>query len=197
MTKKEKMIAGEYYVGMDEELTAERERAKDLLFEFNSAKPSLRAEREALLQKLFGKLGKNSWVESPFNCDYGGNLYVGDNFYANTNLCILDCAKVTIGNNVFIGPNVGIYPPEHAFDKDERAKGYERALPVEIGDDVWICGSVSIKGGVRIGSGSIIGMGSVVITDIPSGVIAAGNPARVIRKITDADKCEFRRPKNT
>lgn len=197
MTVKEKMLAGEYYVGMEKSLVAERERAKDILFEFNSTKPSSRAEREILLKKLFGKLGKNSWIESPFNCDYGSNIHVGDNFYVNTNCCILDCAKVTIGDNVFIGPNVGIYPPEHAFDKDERAIGCERALPVEIGDDVWICGSVSIKGGVKIGSGSIIGMGSVVIDDVPDGVIAAGNPARVIRKITDRDKCVFRTAENT
>lgn len=188
MTERQKMLAGEYYISADPELLKERERAKDILFELNGTTPSKRKEREALIRKLFCRVGKNCWIESPFNCDYGSNLSVGDNFYVNANCCILDCAKITIGNNVLIGPNVGFYAPDHAFDKDERRKGYERALPIEIGDDVWICGSVCIKGGVKIGNGSIIGMGSVVINDIPDGVIAAGNPARVIRKVTDKDK---------
>lgn len=188
MTAKEKMLQGDYYISWDEELTKEREEAKDILFDFNNMKPSLRAERDETIRKLFGKTGKGCWIESPFNCDYGYNITVGDNFYANTNCCILDCAKVTIGDNVWIGPNVGIYTPEHAFDSEERTKGYELALPVEIGDNTWICGGVSITGGVKIGSNVIIGAGSVVVKDIPDNVLAAGNPARIIRKITEADK---------
>jgi maltose O-acetyltransferase len=188
MSEKEKMLKGEYYISWDKELTAERETAKNLLFEFNNLKPSLRTEREKIIRKLFGSTGKNCWIESTFNCDYGYNISVGDNFYTNTNCCILDCAKVTIGNNVWIGPNVGIYTPEHAFDSEERSKGYEIALPVEIGNNVWICGGVTIAGGVKIGSNTIIGAGSVVIKDIPDNVIVAGNPARVIRKITEQDK---------
>lgn len=188
MTNKEKMLNGEYYTSLDEELTIERERAKDVLFEFNGLRPSLRDKREQIIRNFFGKVGKNCWIESPFNCDYGYNITVGDNFYTNTNCCILDCAKVTIGNNVWIGPNVGIYTPEHAFDLEERAAGYEHALPVVIQDNVWLCGGVTITGGVTIGAGSIIGAGAVVVKDIPCGVIAAGNPARVIRKITPQDK---------
>lgn len=192
MSAKEKMLNGEYYISWDEELTKERDKAKDILFEFNNMKPSLREEREKLIHELFGKTGKNCWVESPFNCDYGYNITVGDNFYTNTNCCILDCAKITIGNNVWIGPNVGIYTPEHAFDSEERTKGYEHALPVEIGDNTWICGGVSITGGVKIGSNVIIGAGSVVIKDIPDNVLAAGNPARIIREITEQDKIDFK-----
>lgn len=192
MSAKEKMLNGEYYISWDETLTAEREAAKDTLFEFNGLKPSLRAEREKVIRSLFGKTGKNCWIESPFNCDYGYNISVGDDFYTNTNCCILDCAKVTIGNHVWIGPNVGIYTPEHAFDSGERTQGYERALPVEIGDNVWICGGVTIKGGVKIGSNTIIGAGSVVLKDIPDNVLAAGNPARVIREITEQDKITAR-----
>lgn len=183
MTEKEKMLAGEYYDSTIEDLTQERERAKELLFEFNNTKPSNKKKRDEIIRKLFKSVGKNCWIEPPFNCDYGYNVSIGDNFYANVNCCILDCAEIKIGNNVFIGPNVGFYPPEHAIDKIERRAFYERARSIEIGDDVWICGSVCIKGGVKIGSGSIIGMGSVVTKDIPENVIAAGNPARVIRKI--------------
>ena len=188
MSNKEKMLTGEYYISWDKELTLEREKAKDLLFDFNNLKPSLRSEREQIIHQLFKHTGKNCWIESPFNCDYGYNITVGDNFYTNTNCCILDCARVVIGNNVWIGPNVGIYTPEHAFDSEERINGYEHALPVEIGDNVWICGGVTITGGVKIGANSIVGAGSVVTKDIPSGVIAAGNPCKVIRPITESDK---------
>ena len=148
----------------------------------------MRAEREEIIRNMFGGVGKNCWIESPFNCDFGYNITVGDNFYTNTNCCILDCAKVTIGNNVWIGPNVGIYTPNHAFDSKERSDGYERSLPIVIGDNVWIGGGVNIIGGVTIGGNSIIGAGSVVTKDIPSGVIVAGNPAKIIREITEKDK---------
>lgn len=188
MSNKEKMLNGEYYISWDEELTLEREKAKDLLFEFNNTRPSLRAERETIIRNMFGGVGKNCWIESPFNCDFGYNITVGDNFYTNTNCCILDCAKVTIGNNVWIGPNVGIYTPNHAFDGKERSDGYEKSLPIVIGDNVWIGGGVNIIGGVRIGENSIIGSGSVVTKDIPAGVIVAGNPAKIIREITEKDK---------
>lgn len=188
MTEKDKMLNGDYYIGFDGDLTLERETAKDMLYKFNNLRPSLRTEREKIIQELLGKTGANCWIESPFNCDFGYNISVGDNFYTNTNCCILDCAKVTIGNNVLIGPNVGIYTPDHAFDSEDRKKGYEQALPVEIGDNVWICGGVTITGGVKIGCNSIIGAGSVVTKDIPDNVIAAGVPCKVIRQITEQDK---------
>lgn len=188
MTNKEKMLAGEFYISWDEELTKERERAKDLLFEFNNTKPSLRAEREEIIRKLFGSVGENCWIESPFNCDYGNNIVAGDNFYANTNCCILDCNKVYFGNNVWIGPNVGFYSPEHAFDHGERTAGYERSLPITVGNNVWICGGVTIIGGLTIGANSVIGAGAVVVKDVPSGVLVVGNPARGIRQITEKDR---------
>lgn len=188
MTNKQKMLRGEYYISWDEELTHEREKAKDLLFDFNNTRPSLRKKRESMIRRLFGRIGKNCWIESPFNCDYGSNIFAGDNFYANTNCCILDCAEISFGNNVWIGPNVGFYTPEHAFDSKERTAGYERALPITIGDNVWICGGVTIIGGVTIGSDSIIGAGSVVVKDIPAGVLALGNPAKVIRAVNEQDR---------
>ena len=110
MTNEEKMLKGEYYISWDKELTQKREQAKDLLFEFNNTRPSLRLERQRLIQKLFQKTGENCWIESPFNCDYGCNITVGDNFYANTNCCILDCAKICFGDNVWIGGGAIIMP---------------------------------------------------------------------------------------
>ncbi|MCK1995152.1 sugar O-acetyltransferase [Peribacillus muralis] len=188
MSEKDKMLNQEYYISCDNELTEERERAKDLLFEFNHMKPSQRYERNQIIQKLFHSVGENAWIESPFNCDYGYNITVGDNFYTNTNCTILDCAKVTIGNNVWIGPNVSLYTPNHAIDAIERIAGYERTLPINISDNVWIGGSVTIVPGVTIGDNSIIGAGSVVTKDIPANVIAAGVPCKVIRSITEKDK---------
>lgn len=186
-TEKHKMLNQEYYICWDEELTAEREKAKDLVYDFNSRKPSERMERNQIIQKLFHSIGENAWVESPFNCDYGYNITVGDNFYANTNCTILDCAKVTIGDNVLIGPNVSLYTPNHAMDAAERKAGYERSLPITIGDNVWLGGSVTIVPGVTIGDNTIIGAGSVVTKDIPADVIAAGVPCKVIRPITEKD----------
>ena len=185
---KELMLAGEYYTSTDPELDAERERAKDLLFDFNMTRPTLRAERKAIIRRLFGHAGANCWIESTFNCDYGYNISVGDNFYANAGCCILDCARVTIGNNVWFGPNVGISPPEHVFDAAERSAGWEHSLPVVIGDNVWVCGGASIVAGVKVGANSVIAAGAVVVKDMPEGVIVAGVPARVIRPITEADR---------
>lgn len=187
MTEKEKMLCGEYYISWDDILTQEREKAKDLLFDFNNTRPTLRREREQIIHQLFGHTGSNCWIESPFNCDYGSNISVGSNFYANVNCCILDCARVTFGDNVWLGPNVSIYTPEHCFDNEERTAGYEHSLPVYIGDNVWICGGVTIVAGVTVGANSIIGAGSVVTKDIPEGVLAVGNPARVLHKITKED----------
>lgn len=192
MSEKDKMLNQEYYISWDEELTEEREKAKDLLYEFNNTRPSQRNIRNQIIKKLFNSVGENAWIESPFNCDYGNNITVGDNFYSNTNCTILDCAKVTIGNNVWIGPNVSLYTPNHAIDAIERKAGYEISLPINIGDNVWIGGSVTIVPGVTIGENTIIGAGSVVTSDIPSNVIAFGIPCRVIRSITENDKIGFK-----
>lgn len=188
MSAKDKMLNQEYYPSGDEELTLERELVKDLLFELNRIQPSKRDQRHAMLRQLFGALGDNPWIESPFTCDYGYNIYIGNNFYANSNCTILDCAKVTIGNNVLLGPNVSLYTPNHPVNAEERNAGYERALPITIGDDVWIGGSVTIIPGVTIGANTIIGAGSVVTKNIPPNVIAIGAPCRVLRPITAADK---------
>ncbi len=132
---------------------------------------------------MLGKVGKNVFVEPPFRCDYGTNIEIGDNFFSNYNLIILDCNKVKIGNNAFIGPNVGIYTVSHPIDKDIRNSGLEFAKPITIGNDVWIGGNVVILPGVSIGNNVVVGAGSVVTKNIPDGCVCCGNPCKVIRKI--------------
>ena len=174
MTEKEKGKAGLFYnPNYDPELTKEREWVKDRCFEYNNILPSHREERKAKMKEILGGTKGEFLIESPFYCDYGYNTFVGENFYANHGLVILDTARVTIGDNVFFAPNCGIYCAGHPIDKDERNEGLEYALPVTIGSNV------------------VIGAGSVVTKDVPSGVMAAGNPCRVIREITEGDKGRF------
>ena len=187
MTELEKLKNHQFYNCDSEEIHKQCEYVKDQLFEYNRLRPSDRQERERLLRQIFGSLGKSPWIESPFQCDLGITSHIGDNFYVNHNCVFLDFGGLTIGDNVRIGPNTGIYTPQHAFDPKLRAEGYEISKPVVIGDNVWIGGSVSILGGVTIGENSIIGAGSVVTRDIPANVIAAGNPCRVLREMTEED----------
>lgn len=188
MKEKEKMLNQAYYLGFDPELLKERKATKDSLFHFNNLLPSNRQARASMIKELFGSCGDKPWIESPFNCDYGSNIHVGDNFYANNNCTILDCATVTIGDNVMFGPNVSLYTPNHPLDASERQAGYEQAFPITIGHNVWLGGPVTVTPGVSIGDNSVIAAGSVVTKDIPANVIAAGLPCRVLRPITDADK---------
>ena len=183
MTEHEKMQKGLLYLAFDDSLLADRQSAKELLFDFNSLRPSQKQERNALLQKLFGRAGNDIWVESPFQCDYGYNIHVGNNFYANHNCIILDGAKVTIGDNVLLGPNVGLYTAGHPLDVEQRIKGYEYAYPITIGNNVWIGAGVSILPGVTVGDNSVIGAGSVVTKDLAANVVAVGNPCKAIREI--------------
>lgn len=191
MSKKEKMLAGKLYRAYEEELLAERQAAKELIFEFNTLHPSKIEQRKKIIQRLLGKTGKNFIIEPPFRCDYGYNISVGENFYANYNCTILDCAKVTIGDNVFIAPNVNLFTAEHPVHPDIRNTQLEYAIPIIIGSNVWLGGGVIVNPGVTIGDNTVIGSGSVVIRDIPANVVAAGNPCRVRRKITEKDKNNF------
>lgn len=186
--EKDKMLSGELYKSFDAELLAERQRAKEIVFRYNSLQPSMIEERNELLKSLFGSVKGNFFIEPPFRCDYGCNIEIGENFYANYNLVILDCAKVTIGDNVLIGPNVGIYTAGHPLHFELRNEEWEFAFPITIEDNVWIGGNVVLNPGVTVGRNSVVGSGSVVTKDIPANVVAAGNPCRVIREITDADK---------
>lgn len=151
---------------------------------------------KAIVKQLFGK-SENAFVNPPFYCDYGFNIEVGDNFFANYNCTILDVAKVKIGKNCLLAPNVAIYTAGHAVDPELRAAMYEYGMSVTIGDNVWIGGSSVICPGVTIGDNSVIGAGSVVTKDIPSDVVAAGNPCRVIRAITERDKTYYFKDRKT
>ena len=186
MTEKERMLNGKLYcpfkVGDN---TWEKSRV--VLEEFNTMSWKREKERMELLKGIFGHLEDDAVIVPPFYCDKGTQIYIGKHFYANTGLLILDEADVRIGNHVFIAPRVCIYTASHPIDAGVRRKDLEVAKGVTIGDDVWIGGNVVINPGVTIGSGVVIGSGSVVTKDIPSGVIAAGNPCRVIREITDRD----------
>jgi len=193
MKEMEKAAAGLLYdANYDAEVLRQREEAKAVLYDYNHTHPRDSAVRQALLKSLLGKTGENFLFEPPFYCDYGFNIEVGENFYANMNLVILDGAKVTIGDNAFIAPNVGLYTAGHPLDAERRNQGLEYALPITIGNNVWIGAAVSVMPGVTIGDGCVIGAGSVVTKDLPPNALAVGNPCRVIREITEADKLKYR-----
>ena len=190
MTEKEKLQAGELYNGNDRELVNDRAAVKKLCMEFNAAVYNDYQKKARLLDRILAFKGENIWIEPNFFCDYGYNIFIGDNFYANHNLVILDCAEVSFGNNVFIGPNCGFYTAGHPVDAPTRNSGLEYAKPIKVGNDVWIGGNVCVMPGVTIGDNVVIGAGSVVTKDIPSGVVAVGNPCAPLRKISEGDKPE-------
>ncbi|MCI8715818.1 MAG: sugar O-acetyltransferase [Oscillospiraceae bacterium] len=188
MNQKERMLAGLPYKGWLDGLEEERTACKKKIYRYNQIMPGQWAELDEALRGLLGRAGKNAYIEPPFRCDYGWNIEVGDDFYANYNLTVLDVAKVTIGDHVMLAPNVSIYTAGHPLHPDSRNSGYEYGIPVTIGDNVWIGGNVVILPGVTIGSNAVIGAGSVVSKDIPAWSLAVGNPCRVIRKITEEDR---------
>lgn len=192
MTEWEKAQAGYLYdANNDEGLIQARLRCADLCFEFNHCKPSDEKRKQDLIKRIFAQVKGSIVVTPPFYCDYGSNIFVGDNFYTNYNVTILDGARVSFGDNVFIAPNCVFTTAGHAIDALQRNAGLEIALPISVGNDVWFGAGVTVLPGVTIGSGTIIGAGSVVTRDIPSNVIAVGNPCRVLREITEQDKNRY------
>lgn len=188
MNHKERMLSNLPYQAWKDGLLEERTACKQKIYRYNHLPPEEWGEQTALLKDILGKTGEEVHIEAPFHCDYGYNIEVGENFYANYNLVILDVGKVRIGDNAQIAPNVGIYTAGHPVHPDTRNTGYEYGIDITIGDNVWIGGNTCVLPGVTIGDNAVIGAGSVVTADIPPNVIAAGNPCRVIREITEADR---------
>ena len=188
MTEKEKMIAGKPYMASDRELQKARLEAQRTCYRYNQIDPKNYKERKGVIRGLFANTDALFCIEQPFYCDYGFNISIGNNFFSNYHLTILDCAPVTIGENVMFGPNVAIYTAGHPIHHEIRNTGLEYALPVTIGDNVWVGGNTVINPNVNIGNNTVIGSGSVVTKDIPSNVIAVGNPCKVLREITEEDK---------
>ena len=179
-----KMLAGEMYDPLDRELVAGRERARDLCHALNAMREGEQDARRRILSELFGTGGESVWIEPPFFCDYGTNIFLGERVFFNFNCVVLDVCPIKIGDYTLFGPAVQIYTPMHPFNAAQRRKE-EFGKPVDIGSDVWVGGGAIILPGVRIGSRAVIGAGSVVTRDVPDGVFAAGNPCRVIREITE------------
>ena len=184
MTEKEKMIKGEMYFSADEVLVNERNRARILTRDFNNTTEDELDKRAEILKELLGKIGKNIYIEPNFRCDYGYNIYVGENFYANFDCLLLDVCPIKIGNNAMLAPGVHIYTATHPLNPTERNSGYEYGKPVNIGDNVWIGGRAVICPGVTIGNNVVVAAGAVVTKDIPSNVVVGGNPAKVIKHIS-------------
>jgi len=191
LTAWEKMQRDMIYDDFDQDLFNRRVVAKNIFKRFNQTTDEQTEVRKELLKELFGSIGKNVYVEPNFTCEFGKNIFIGNDVYINFGAVILDCSRITIGNNVLIGPNVGMYSGNHSLDPEERAQGALIGGRITIEDKVWIAGDVKIMAGVTIAEGAVIGCGSIVTHDIPPRTVAAGNPCRVIREITEADKVGF------
>lgn len=185
-TEREKMLAGELYDAFDAELVSGRDRARDLCQTLNSTREGDRELRRDLLRKLFGKSGETVWMQPPFFCDYGTNIELGERVFFNFNCIVLDVCKVSIGDYTQFGSGVQILTPLHPLEPELRRKE-EYGKPISIGSDVWVGAGALILPGVSIGDAAVIGAGSVVTRDIPKGVLAVGNPCRVVREIVKAE----------
>ncbi|NHO57844.1 sugar O-acetyltransferase [Acetobacter lambici] len=194
MTLAERMAfirTGAMYNDLAPELVRARADAVVLSNRYNASSGRPQAEREGVLRTLLGGIGQQVHFEPALRCEFGCNITIGNNFYANFDCILLDAAPITIGDNVLFGPRVGLYSANHALDAQERAAGGCYARPITIGQDVWLGAGVHVTPGVHIGAGSIIGAGSVVTRDVPAGVVAAGVPCRVLRALTPADRTGF------
>lgn len=184
MTEKEKMLTGMIYdANNDPQLIAERLECKELCHDYNNLRPNDSKTRREILLKILGSVKGDFLIEQPFLCDYGYNIHIGNNFYSNHNLVILDEAPIIFGDNVFIAPNCGFYTAGHPINAEERNEGLEYAHSISVGNNVWIGANVCVLPGVNIGDGCVIGAGSVIVNDIPPHSVAVGNPCKVIKTI--------------
>ena len=183
MTELEKMLAGELYFPSDKALTLMRKQCRQQLDNLNATCQTEHKKRTQLLKTLFGSTGKRLYIESSFKCDYGSNIHVGENFYANFNCVILDAAKVTIGDNCMIAPQVGIYTATHPINPEQRATGIEFAKPITLGNNCWIGGNAVINPGVTLGDNVVVASGAVVTKSFGDNVVIGGNPAKVIKHV--------------
>jgi len=181
--QKAKMLTGELYLASDPELVAEDLRAQDLLFRFNATRPDAAEERRTLLVELFDSFATGAVLKPSFRCDYGSNITIGAGTFINYDCVFLDCNRITIGREVQIAPRVQIYTATHPLEAAVRRSGVEFALPVVIEDGVWLGGGAIVCPGVTIGENTVVGAGSVVTRDLPAGVLAVGNPCRVLRTL--------------
>lgn len=182
---RDKMVAGASYNIMDPELIALRDATRRAIYAYNRSDPLETEPPSAILKALLGGLGTGAFVETPFRCAYGVNTYLGDEVYLNTGCVILDCARVEIGARTLLGPTVQIYTAIHPLDAQRRAAYMETAKPVSLGRDVWIGGGAILLPGVTVGDNAVVDAGSVVVKDVPADCVVVGNPAKVIRKITE------------
>ncbi|MEU5980002.1 sugar O-acetyltransferase [Streptomyces sp. NPDC047315] len=180
---KDRMLAGDWYLPGDPDLADDITRRAELCARYNAIPWGARGDRAAILKELFGSVGENVRIRPPFECDYGTYITVGDNVFVNVNAVFLDAAPITIGSDVQIGPNVQLVTPNHEMDHERRREGWERGEPIMIGDNVWLGSGVVVCPGVTIGENTVVGAGSVVVKDLPAGVLAVGNPARVVREL--------------
>ena len=179
MTEWEWMVSGQLYNAGDEALCAARDRAKRLTWRYNQMDPTDWAGRTALLEELLGHLGKDSWIEPTFRCDYGSQISIGDQVFANYDCIFLDVAPITIGDRVLLGPRVGLYTAGHPLDRETRSEGLEFGRPITLEDEVWLGGNVILLPGVTVGAGTVVAAGAVVTRDLPAGVL---------RELTAADQ---------
>lgn len=187
MNQKERMISGALYNSNVTELVNDRKHARKLLRAFNASTEEEAKLRKSILKDLLGDVHENYHIEPPFRCDYGYNIQIGEDFYANFDCIFLDVCKIVIGNNVMFGPRVCLYTATHPLDPKVRNTGIELGTKIEIGSNVWIGGNTVVNPGVTIGDNVIVGSGSVVTKDIPDNAIAVGNPCKVLRFLTESD----------
>ncbi len=186
-TELEKMVSGELAWNSDAEIGAVKSRARAICGRYNRSTEDQKEERLAILKELFGECGDDIFIKPPFYCDYGFNLHVGKNFFANYNCVMLDSAPITIGDNCLIGPECGFYTVNHPMDAKTRVANYVYAEPITIGNNVWFGGHCVVLSGITIGDNAVIGAGSVVTKDVPANAVVAGNPARILRYMDNSD----------